>query len=103
MRRSFDGLAMIAEQVMRQNPFAGHLLVFRNRRQDRLKILYWDRDGYAIWYKRLEEGTFLFPYCQADERSMEIGVPDLLAILEGIDLSNVKRRRRYSGKSVQLF
>jgi transposase len=58
MRRSFDGLSMMAEHVIRCNPFSGHLLVFCNRRSDRLKILYWDWDGWAIWYKRLEVGTF---------------------------------------------
>src|SRR5580698_7670336 len=62
MRRSFDGLSMMAEHVIRCNPFSGHLLVFCNRRTDRLKILYWDRDGWAIWYKRLEAGTFLFNF-----------------------------------------
>lgn len=51
MRRSFDGLSMMAEHVIGCNPFCGHLLVFCNRRGDRLKILYWDRDGWAIWYK----------------------------------------------------
>lgn len=62
MRRSFDGLSMMAEHVIRCNPFSGHLLAFCNRRTDRLKILYWDRDGWAIWYKRLEAGTFQFPF-----------------------------------------
>ncbi len=64
MRRSFDGLSMMAEHVIRCNPFSGHLLVFCNRRTDRLKILYWDRDGWAIWYKRLEAGTFQFPFSE---------------------------------------
>ncbi len=58
MRRSFDGLAMMAEHIIGCNPFSDHLLVFANKRSDRLKILYWDRDGWAIWYKRLEAGTF---------------------------------------------
>ena len=52
MRRSFDGLSMMAEHVIGCNPYAGHLLVFSNRRTDRVKILYWDRDGWAIWYNQ---------------------------------------------------
>jgi transposase len=69
MRRSFDGLSMMAEHVIRCNPFSGHLLVFCNRRGDRRKILYWDRDGWAIWYKRLEVGTFQFPFAAGGNRS----------------------------------
>jgi transposase len=70
MRRSFDGLSMMAEHVIRCNPFSGHLLVFCNRRTDRLKILYWDRDGWAIWYKRLEAGTFQFPFSETGRYSL---------------------------------
>jgi transposase len=101
MRRSFDGLAMIAESVMREDPLSGHLFVFRNRRGDRLKILYWDRDGYAIWYKRLEEGEFHIPQSPGEGKRLEIRAADLLALLEGLDLSTVKRRKRYKRKSMQ--
>ena len=73
MRRSFDGLSMMAEHVIGCNPYAGHLLVFSNRRTDRVKILYWDRDGWAIWYKRLEAGTFQFPVC-GDGKEGDCGV-----------------------------
>ena len=93
MRRSFDGLSMLAEHVIGCNPFSGHLLVFSNRRSDRVKILYWDRDGWAIWYKRLEMGTFQFPLA---ETGPEIAAWELAVLLEGIDLSQAKRRKRYA-------
>jgi transposase len=93
MRRSFDGLSMMAEHIIRCNPFSGHLLVFCNRRSDRLKILYWDRDGWAIWYKRLEAGTFQFPFAQTGRR--EIAAWELGILLEGIDLEKGRRRKRY--------
>jgi len=83
MRRSFDGLSMMAEHV-----------IHCNRRSDRLKILYWDRDGWAIWYKRLEEGTFQFPFAETGRK--EIAAWELGLLLEGIDLNKVRRRKRYS-------
>ena len=61
MRRGFDRLAEEVRQVSREDPMSGHLFVFRNKRADRLKVLSWDRNGYAVWYKRLERGRFLFP------------------------------------------
>jgi transposase len=93
MRRSFDGLSMMAEHVIGCNPYAGHLLVFSNRRTDRVKILYWDRDGWAIWYKRLEAGTFQFPFAETGRK--EIAAGELAGLLEGIDLSKGRRRKRY--------
>jgi transposase len=94
MRRSFDGLSMLAEHVIGCNPYSGHLLVFSNRRSDRVKILYWDRDGWAIWYKRLEIGTFQFPFAETGRK--EIAAWELAVLLEGIDLSQGKRRKRYA-------
>ena len=99
MRRSFDGLSMMTESIVRESPFSGHLFVFCNKRRDRVKILYWDRDGYAIWYKRLEEGTYRFPSSDSGEPRMEIRVDDLLVLLEGIDLTTVKRSKRYVRRS----
>ena len=93
MRRSFDGLAMLVEEVVRGDPYSGHLFVFRNRRGDRVKILYWDRTGYAIWYKRLEEGVFRFP--GAEEGRIEIEGMELAMILEGIDLKSAVRQKRF--------
>ncbi|MCX7946900.1 MAG: IS66 family insertion sequence element accessory protein TnpB [Hydrogenophilus sp.] len=94
MRRSFDGLAMLAREVIRQDPLSGHLFVFRNRSGDKLKVLWWDRSGFCLYYKRLEEGVFAFP--DADGGAVEIGVADLMLILEGIDLAGARRRKRFS-------
>ena len=95
MRRSFDGLHALVTQSMELDPFAGHLFVFGNRRRDRVKILYWDRDGFAVWAKRLEEGTYALPFEESGERRREITAQELGALLSGIDLSQAKRRKRY--------
>jgi transposase len=95
MRCSFDRLAELAGAVTGQDPLSGHLFLFRSRGGDRLKILYWDRDGYALWYKRLEEGVFKLPRFDAAARSVELRGSELAMILDGIDLSSVKRSKRY--------
>lgn len=94
MRRGFDRLALMAEEVVRQDPLSGHLFVFRNKRADRVKVLYWDRDGYAIWYKRLEEGAFHFP--DSDAGGLEIEATRLSMILGGIDLGGARKRKRFA-------
>jgi transposase len=93
MRRSFDGLSMMAEHIVRANPLSGHLFVYCNKRTDRLKILYWDRDGWAIWYKRLEAGTFQYPFSESGRK--EIAAWELGVLMEGIDMKAGKRRKRY--------
>jgi transposase len=91
MRRSFDGLSEMAKSVIVQNPLSGHLFVFRNKGGDRLKVLYWDRDGLAIWYKRLEKGTFELPAASA--ASVEITSTELSMLLDGVSLDAPRRRR----------
>ena len=97
MRWGFDRLATLAGAVTGQDPLSGHLFVFRNRRSDRLKILWWDRDGLCLWYKRLEEGVFKLP--RPPEDGSHVSVPlrpsELAMLLEGIDLSSIKRLKRY--------
>jgi transposase len=98
MRLGFDRLADLAAAVTGQDPLSGHLFVFRGRRGDRLKVLYWDRDGYALWYKRLEEGTFRLPKVAEGVGSVELRASELAMLLEGIDLSSVRRVKRYEKK-----
>jgi transposase len=96
MRQGFDRLAHLAREVCHQDPFDGHLFLFRSRRGDRLKILYWDRDGLALWYKRLEEGTFRLPSPSDDSVHLELKPWELALLLEGIDLRSIRRTRRYT-------
>jgi transposase len=96
MRKSFDGLHALVREHLELDAFAGHLFVFTSRRKDRVKILYWDRDGFAVWSKRLEEGTYAVGF--GDDGAVcrrEITVQELGALLSGIDLSTAKRRKRY--------
>ena len=111
MRKGFDGLFALVENVIQEDPFSGHLFVFRNRRRDRLKVLWWDRDGLAIFYKRLESGSYQFPMDASVKVSVvksavsntdgiaaarcEIQSDELALLLEGIDLGSAKRRQRY--------
>ena len=95
LRKSFDGLAQMVREFLGADPLSGHLFVFRNKRSDRLKLLYWDTDGLAIWYKRLEQGSYRFPTVTADGDGVEIRGADLTMILDGVDLDSVKRQRRY--------
>ncbi len=80
----------------RERVLAGHLFVFRNKSGDRIKILWWDRDGLAIFYKRLEEGGFAFPTPSADAKQIEVTAADLQLVLQGIDPAKVHRSKRYS-------
>jgi transposase len=93
MRKSFDGLAALASGTLALDPLSGHLFVFINKRRDRIKILYWDRDGLAVWAKRLERGTFRLPAAGADR--VEMTTAELAALLAGIDLNTARRRPRY--------
>jgi transposase len=102
MRRSFDGLFNLVQTIIRQDPFSGALFLFHGRRGDMIKILWWDADGFAIFAKRLEEGTFRFPdvrFVDGGYAPVEIERRELSLLLEGIDTGSVKRRKRYRRES----
>lgn len=100
MRKSFDGLSALVAGVLELDPLSGHLFVFINKRRDRIKILYWDRDGLAVWAKRLESGTFRLPDAAAGR--VEMTTADLAALLAGIDLNTARRRHRYTRLLTQI-
>jgi transposase len=95
MRCGFDRLAELARAVTGQDPFHAHLFIFRSQRGDRLKVLQWDRDGYALWYKRLESGVFKLPQIKPGVASVELRLSEFAMLLDGIDMSRVKRMPRY--------
>jgi transposase len=96
MRKGFDSLAAVVRDWLGHDPLSGHLFVFRSRRGDRVKLLWWDRDGLAIVYKRLEQGVFRFPAAgDSEARSIEVSAEELSLVLWGIDPASVKRQKRY--------
>src|ERR1700757_1947041 len=96
MRCGFDRLAERVNAVLGENPQSGHLFVFRSRRGDRLKILLWERDGFLLWDKRLEAGVFKLPRGKEGEGSLELRARELAMVLDGIDVSKLKRVPRYA-------
>lgn len=96
MRKGFDSLAALARQSLGHDPLHGALFLFVARGRDRLKVLYWDGDGFALWYKRLEEGTFRLPATPPDAAGVELTASELAMLLEGIDLKSLRRGKRFS-------
>ena len=95
MRCGFDRLAERVQSVIGEDPLSGHLFLFRSRDGIRLKILTWDRDGYVLWYKRLETGVFKLPRMAPGRRSIELHASELAMLLDGIDMARLKRIPRY--------
>jgi transposase len=114
MRKSFDTLSGLVQKHLGQDPLSGDLFVFRSKRGDRIKLLYWDSDGLAIWYKRLEEGSFALPSTvtaattsemtsaagdaprtAVGDHGLMLRPAELALLLDGIDLTHVKRQKRY--------
>lgn len=96
MRRSYDGLMAIVQTEFARDIRLGDYFMFVNKRRDRIKIMWWDRDGLAIFMKRLEAGTVQKPIITSDAKSLIIDQAQLAMLLTGIDVSNIKRRKRYA-------
>jgi transposase len=95
LRKGFDALAELVRQHLRDDPLSGHVFVFRNRRGDRIKLLYWDTDGYVIVYKRLEVGVFRFPAAVEGRAGVTVRAAELAMLLDGVVWQNAKRSKRY--------
>jgi transposase len=96
MRKSFDGLSGLVRAVFQADPLDGSLFLFLNRRRDRIKLLYWDGDGLALWYKRLERGGFEAIPAADGSATVEIDATQLAMLLGGVTLASAKRRKRYA-------
>ena len=100
MRRGFPGLSGEVQTTLEQDPLSGHLFLFHNRRRDRIKILFWDGDGYVIYYKMLSRGSFEFPApSNSNSPIAQIRASELSMLLDGIELKGRKRRLRYEHPS----
>lgn len=98
MRKGFDGLSGLVINKLKQDPLSGDIFIFINRARTLIKLLVWDQSGFAIWHKRLEQGTFEMPLIDSSNSSVEINRQKLMLILEGISLKNIRSRKRFSYK-----
>src|ERR1700720_3327859 len=96
MRLGFDGLFALVRSRLNADPMSGHLFIFRNRSADRLKVLYWGGHGLCLWYARLEAGSYPFPPADPSSGAVELSAGAFQMVLDGIDLSRVKRFKRFS-------
>jgi len=101
MRKSFDGLAGLVRERFRMDPMSGHLYVFRNKRGNLMKMIWWDRTGYALLAKRLSRGTFRLPTAVGEgEERVRIEAGELGLMFEGIDLRQARRRKRWRPQAI---
>ena len=95
MRKGFDGLSGLIRNELQKDPLGGDVFIFFNKRRSQVKLLLWERDGFSIYYKRLERGTYELPSINGQSMSLPLGSDELMLILQGISLSSVRRRKRF--------
>lgn len=101
MRKGFDGLSGVVRQGLNKDPLSGDVFIFFNRRRNQIKLLLWERDGFSVYHKRLEGGTYELPVRDGDD-SIDIRSDELMLILQGISLKSVRRRTRFD-QSKNIF
>ena len=95
MRKGFDGLSGLVRNELHQNPLSGDVFIFINKRRNQIKLLLWEGDGFSLYYKRLERGTYELPAVAGKDSSAALRSDELMLILQGISLKSVQRRKRY--------
>jgi transposase len=95
MRKGFDSLSGIVSSFIKENPLSGAMFIFLNKKHNQVKLLLWEGDGFGLYHKRLEKGTYELPGCSSDNASIELTSQQLQLILQGISLSSVRQRKRY--------
>jgi len=96
MRKSFDGLSALVEEAGISAPLSGDVFVFVNRRRDKIKLLHWQGISFTLYYKRLEEGTFEVPSYDSQVSSIELSYTQMVMLLDGLTIKNIKKRKRYN-------
>ncbi len=95
MRKSFDGLSGLVEESLNSVPLSGDVFVFVNRRRDKIKLLHWQGVSFTLYYKRLEEGTFEVPSYSSEVFSIELSYTQIVMLIDGLTIKNIKKRKRY--------
>lgn len=103
MRSGFDSLSGTVRNQLNRDPLSGDVFIFFNRRRNQVKLLLWDRDGFAMYYKRLEKGTYELPIMNENSKSVEMRSDELMLILHGISLQSIQRRKRFSMEAKKLL
>jgi transposase len=101
MRKGFDSLSGLVSSQMQFNAFSGSVFIFLNKKHNQVKLLLWEGDGFALYYKRLEQGTFEIPVSEDKKESLPLSSQQLQLILQGISLKSVRRRKRYQHTEVK--
>lgn len=96
MRKGFDGLSGLVRNELQKDPLGGDVFIFFNKRYNQVKLLLWERDGFSIYYKRLERGTYEIPVLSDSSLSAELRSDELMLILQGISLRSIRRRKRFN-------